>query len=114
MSDRKALSDITEAKLRDELRRQRAEESEPIHRWFQLSYSSYLVLPRSILQSMPVEWQRRFVECIHEMEEAAPEDAQGVTYTVNLRNEAGRFVRDPYSSYERGRRRVPLRIARPE
>jgi hypothetical protein len=32
---------------------------ELIHNWFELTYAQYLTIPRSILQSMPVEWQRR-------------------------------------------------------
>jgi len=32
---------------------------EPLHNWFELTYAQYLTIPRSILQSMPVEWQRR-------------------------------------------------------
>lgn len=38
--------------------------NEPIHEFFSLSYSNYLVLPRSVLQSMDEEWQRAFVELI--------------------------------------------------
>ena len=44
------------------------EHQDPIHSWFELSYSSYLVIQRSILQSMPVEWQNKFVECLEELE----------------------------------------------
>ena len=43
---------------------------EPIHEWFELSYSNYLVIPRSVLQSMPVEWQDRFVAALEEMGKA--------------------------------------------
>lgn len=46
------------------------EEPEPIHLWFSLSYANYLVVPRSVLQSMPQEWQARFVTCLEEMHEA--------------------------------------------
>lgn len=31
----------------------------PIHGFFGLSYSNYLVLPRTLMQSMPVAWQER-------------------------------------------------------
>lgn len=43
---------------------------EAIHEWFSLSYANYLVVPRSVLQSMPDEWQARFVECLEEMDKA--------------------------------------------
>lgn len=86
---------------------------EPIHEWFELSYSSYLVLPRSILQSAPVEWQRRFVECLCELRELCePLQPINDNYTVLLKDENNRFVKDEYRQYERGRRRVVL--AKPE
>jgi hypothetical protein len=43
---------------------------EPIHEMFSLSYANYLVLHRSLLQSMPVEWQQKFVDCINELDQA--------------------------------------------
>jgi len=39
-----------------------------IHTWFSLSYASYLVIPRSVLQSMSEEWQYKFVELLDELE----------------------------------------------
>lgn len=45
-------------------------EVEAIHGWFELTYANYLVLPRSVLQSMPDEWQARFVGLLREMETA--------------------------------------------
>lgn len=40
-----------------------------IHNWFGLTYANYLVLPRSILQSMDAEWQKKMVDLLNEMEE---------------------------------------------
>jgi hypothetical protein len=80
---------------------------EPIHHWFELTYSNYLVLPRSILQSMPQDWQARFVRCLEELRDVAPDDAPD-SYWVRATS-GNRFVRDPYSNYERGRRVVELR-----
>jgi hypothetical protein len=42
---------------------------EAIHLWFGLSYANYLVLPRSVLQSMPDEWQKQFVLLLNEAQE---------------------------------------------
>lgn len=87
--------------------------SEPIHLWFELSYASYLVLPRSVLQSTPIEWQRRFVECLEELNDMCaglrllPD---GAHYDVFVRGDRGRRVRDDFAAYERGRRRVALQI----
>lgn len=41
-----------------------------VHGFFSLSYSNYLVLHRTLLQSMPDEWQVRFVDCINELTHA--------------------------------------------
>ncbi|NEA52370.1 hypothetical protein [Streptomyces sp. SID10815] len=42
----------------------------PIHGWFELSYSNYAVLHRTLMQSMPTEWQDRMVACLEELREA--------------------------------------------
>lgn len=74
---------------------------EPIHEYFALSYASYLVLPRSILQSMPVEWQQKFVgllgECV-----ASFGHLMGTSYDVKALNRRT----DDLADYERGRRRL--------
>ena len=85
-------------------------ESEPVHMFFGLTYASYQVLPRSILQSAPLWWQRRFVKLMEEMGamcEGLP-DMPG-TYAVQPRNAKGRFTKDPYCDYDRGRRKIQLR-----
>lgn len=43
---------------------------EPIHQFFGLSYSNYLVLHRTLMQSMPADWQRRAVAVFNELHEA--------------------------------------------
>lgn len=45
----------------------------PIHLWFGLTYSNYLVLHRSMMQSMPVAWQERAVILFDELDQAFPE-----------------------------------------
>lgn len=84
--------------------------TEPIHNWFELTYSNYLVLHRSILQSMPDGWQEKFVALLEEMREAA-RDVPNLPskFVVQVRGDDGRFVSDPYSDYQRGRRGIALR-----
>lgn len=84
-----------------------ADDHEPVHSWFQLSYSSYLVLARSMLQSMPQEWQAKFVALIEEMQATLDVD-DAPDYTVTAKS-GNRFIRDPYRDYDRGRRVVPRR-----
>jgi hypothetical protein len=79
----------------------------PIHGLFGLSYASYLVIPRSVLQSMPQDWQARFVAMVREIGERFDfGETVGFDYSVLRRGEGGRFVEDPFSDYERGRRRI--------
>lgn len=79
-------------------------EWEAIHGWFNLTYANYLVLPRSVLQSMPPEWQSSFVALLKELE-AAYGGLEWPDYSVNARR-GGRFVKDPIPHYNRGRTRV--------
>lgn len=74
-----------------------------IHSWFGLTYSNYLVLNRAILQSMPGEWQERFVKCLIELDNAYTHVDFPNNYTVNARGEDGRFIKDPIPHYNRGR-----------
>lgn len=79
---------------------------EPIHLWFELSYAHYLTIPRSVLQSMPLEWQRRFATCLWQLDETMDWRPPVGRYWVQLRDERGRYVKDPLADYERGRRRI--------
>lgn len=85
---------------------------DPIHGWFELSYANYLVLPRSLLQSAPVELQRRLVACLEELREIFGDDLPS-KYRVHMVDaSSGRFVRDDLADYQRGRRRVPTKAER--
>jgi hypothetical protein len=70
----------------------------PVWDYFGLTYSSYLVLPRRMLCSLPRSWQARFVALLEEAEAMLPEEAQGGDYMVR-RRERGRFVSDPNIPY---------------
>lgn len=72
----------------------------PVHTWFELSYCSYLVIPRLALQEMPVAWQRRLVDLLEEGERLGMTTPSG--YHVTRRTESGRFRSDPWANYRRG------------
>lgn len=75
---------------------------EDVHGFFELSYASYLVLPRSLMQSMPGEWQERMVACLEEMDAHFDEDVKAPSWWVRATN--GReFICDPAPPYDRGR-----------
>lgn len=92
-----------------------------IHTYFGLSYAHYLVLPRSVLQSMPEEWQHKFVELLEELDETEwrsmlPEgmykiEYRDYAYEYNEETEQEEFTwkeerHDPLMNYERGRRNI--------
>jgi hypothetical protein len=84
-------------------------DKQPIHEYFELSYAQYLTIPRSVLQSMPVKWQKQFVKCLVELDHAIDWRPDTATYWCLLRdNKTGRYLIDPLADYDRGRRRFPL------
>jgi hypothetical protein len=56
--------------------------SEDVHTYFGLSYANYLVLPRTMLQSMPEDWQTRFVALLNQFHDAFEHVPQAATYQV--------------------------------
>lgn len=73
----------------------------PMWHWFELSYSSYLVLPRSLLCGMPIEWQTRMAGLLEEMRATYDPDKINGNYAVSPRNKRGWFVKDPLANYRR-------------
>lgn len=71
----------------------------PMWNWFGLSYSAYLVLPRTLLCGMPEEWQERFVAMLEEMREVYDNNRIEDNYMVKLRGTKGTFTTDPLASY---------------
>jgi hypothetical protein len=77
-----------------------ARDPQPIHLHFGLSYASYMVLHRSVLQAMPTLWQRRFVTLLDELDTASA----GLTdrpdsFRVLALDGNNRFLKDPYREY---------------
>ena len=62
-------------------------EHDAIHKHFGLSYANYLVLPRTLLQSMPDEWQAELVALLKLMEEAFAHVPQADVYDVTAGKE---------------------------
>lgn len=73
-------------------------DDDPIHSFFGLTYAHYLVLPRSILQSMPKKWQRDFVKLLEQLDDTGIETPD---YQVNAKDKNGKFIKDPYREYWR-------------
>jgi len=80
---------------------------DPIHLWFELTYASYLTIPRSVLQSMPQDWQSKFVTLLNELDATIDWRPESGCYWVQLKDENGNKIPDPLMDYQRGRRRLP-------
>lgn len=75
-----------------------------ISTWFGFSYSSYLVIPRLMLQSMPAEWQYKFTELLQEANDRLIIDNNYPNnYMVKLRGKDGKFIADKYRDYRHGK-----------
>lgn len=64
-----------------------------IHTHFGLSYANYLVLPRTLLQSMPEEWQHEFVTLLEKFGEAFSHVDQAEAYDV--KTGVDRYLNEP-------------------
>lgn len=83
-----------------------------IHDFFELSYAQYLTIPRSVLQSMPDEWQRDFVRLLDALEGTIDWRPKEGRYWVQLKNRRGRYMEDQFMDYDRGRRLIAHRGAK--
>ncbi|HYQ23974.1 hypothetical protein [Stenotrophomonas sp.] len=71
----------------------------PAHQAFGQSRAAYFVVPRRTLQSMPAEWQERYIGLIAEARAYLPVDAFP-QYQVTRLND-GRYAADPHRRYRR-------------
>lgn len=77
----------------------------PIHTWFELSYSSYLVLHRSLMEGMSHTWKDKMVKLLRELDNTYDTDQIPNNFWVRAKGEDNKFIHDPYREY---RRPVPL------
>lgn len=106
--EKKAAAQATLKRLVDAIN----DHSQPIHDWFGLTYASYIVLPRVVLQSCSVKTQRKLIKAL---EAVAEEEKQGTgqnwpggdDIAVTRRDaKTGQFKVDEYADYQRGRRKL--------
>lgn len=82
-------------------------EPDAVHSWFGLSYSSYLVLQRSIMQSMDDEWQNKMVALLDEAHDKFNDKIPDQIYLVSAQNATTKkYETDPLKDYQRGRRNL--------
>lgn len=71
-------------------------EDGPIHAWFGMTYANHQVLHRSMMQSMPTEWQERMVRCLEELQVAYQHLPQAEAYDIipGTEHEVGSLTAD--------------------
>lgn len=79
-----------------------AESNDPLNLWFELSYAQFLTVPRLVMQSMPIEWQRKMAVFLQEMDETFDWRPHEGRYWVRLKDNNGRFADAPLNDYRRG------------
>lgn len=72
---------------------------DPVHIWFGLTYSSYLVLHRSLMEGMPYQWQDKMIALLNEMDDTYDNSKMPTNFMVKARGERNRFIVDPFSQY---------------
>lgn len=73
-----------------------------VHQFFGLSYASWLVLPRAVLQAMPGPRQHRLTDLLEELEQATSEadlQVEPPGYHVQAVDEAGKFIKWDLPAY---------------
>lgn len=76
-----------------------ANDTEHIHNWFELSYAQYLTVPRSIMEAMPEEWQKKMVECLDQLDKTFDWRPKSGRYWVKLKDGNGKYESDPLMQY---------------
>lgn len=69
-----------------------------IHGYFELTYANYLAIPRSVLQTMPEDWQDKFVTLLEELDEKIDWRRNGCE--IRFRDSKGKFMRDEFTDYK--------------
>lgn len=75
------------------------ESTEPVSLWFELSRAQYLTVPRSVMQAMPLEWQRKMAVLLSELDDTIDWRPKEGRYWVRLKDDKGRYVNDPLMEY---------------
>ncbi len=62
--------------------------------WFSLSYSSFLTLPRVLMEAMPDEWQGRMAALLEEYDDAYT-NWPDIRVQVRITDGSGRMIKTP-------------------
>lgn len=68
--------------------------SDKLQCWFNLSYASFLTLPRVFMEVMPIKWQDKMAELLFEYDKAHPNWPEGMGSRVQI-TQYGKLVKTP-------------------
>lgn len=74
----------------------------PISLWFGLSYANFLTVPRLVMESMPLQWQRTMARLLWEIDDMFDWRPVDGRYMVTYKHDNGKFGKLPLSDYRRG------------
>nr|DAH84899.1 MAG TPA: hypothetical protein [Caudoviricetes sp.] len=67
-----------------------------LHSWFGLSHATFLVMPRVAMMQMPIEWQEKMSELLHQYDETIDTGAFGVhSCFVTAKGDNNKFMKMP-------------------
>lgn len=68
--------------------------NEDLQVWFGLSYATFAVLPRVLMEHMPEKWQKKMTKLLNELNEAYP-NMPNIGFRVQATSK-GKFIKIPY------------------
>lgn len=77
-------------------------EDEDISHWFELSYAQFLTVPRLVMESMPIEWQKQMAKLLGEMDDTFDWRPKSGKYWVKLKDGNGKYAHAPLNDYRHG------------
>lgn len=76
----------------------------PVHAAFGLTYASHFVVPRLVLQSMPVAWQEDWCALMKDLHhELGSEWEPDGGYSIQAKKLNGKYAENPMSDYRHGK-----------
>lgn len=73
-----------------------------LQRWYELSYTQFITIPRLVTESMPEDWQEKFAQLLEEMDDTFDWKPANGRYWVKLRDSRGKYSHAPLNNYRYG------------
>ena len=70
------------------------EGAQELSQWFSLSYSSFLTLPRVLMEAMPDEWQGKMAALLNDYDNTFPNRPEGMGSRVQITQD-GKLTKTP-------------------